>query len=92
MARTKNTDRKTEGSGLKRATKSPTRDTQGEPKETMKAIKKRKRTGGVYPVCSKAFAQVENMRRHMGTRHQLNPDGSPIDAEHQAKYKACNEC
>ena len=36
MARTKNTDRKTEGSGLKRATKSPTRDTQGEPK----AIKK----------------------------------------------------
>jgi len=38
---TKNADRKTEESGLKRATKSPTTVTQGELKDTTKAIKKR---------------------------------------------------
>jgi len=30
------------------------------------------------------------MRRHLGINHQLNPDGSPIDADHRAKYKAYN--
>ena len=88
MARTKHTERKAnDTSGMLRATKDVPKDGDREghegkkpPKESLKARKLKARIPAKCPVGDRLFSQLDNMKRHLGTKHHRNPDLTPIDA------------
>jgi len=60
------------------------------PKESLKARKLKARIPAKCPVCDRLFIQLDNMKRHLGTKHHRNPDLTPIAATLKEKYDAYN--